>query len=110
MRQKVDIYNVLIGIIYLVASIIIYSKWGILMTLFLVFMALVFIVTSFFNKHTRHVESKFILFCHLFVILSMTFPFIASIYRKDIILAIFVFLMAIVFFILYIKEVKSIKK
>ena len=109
MKQKIDIYNILIGIIYLIASVIVYSKWGIFMTLFLIFMALVFFVTSFFQKPNQQ-GSKFIQFCHLLVILSMAFPFITSIYRKDITLTIFVFLMAMVFFILYIREIKSFRK
>lgn len=112
MKQKIDPYNLSIGIIYLLASWVIYHKGGIAMTLFLIFMALVFIVTSFFNKNTKRTgqaESKFILFCHLFVMLSMAFAFIASVYRKDITMAVFIFFMGIVFFILYLKEVKLIK-
>ena len=110
MKQKIDIYNILIGIIYLVLSLIMYSKWGLLMTLFFIFIALVFIVTSFFNKNPKQEGSKFIIFCYLLVMFSMIFPFIASIYRKDITVAIFVFLMAIIFFILYLRGIKSIRR
>lgn len=109
--QKVfDIYYLLIGIIYLVISWTIFSKWGLLMSLFFIIIALSFIRASFFKKKNKNQGSKFILFSYLFVMLSMLFPFTMSIYRKDIYEAIFVFLMGAVFFILYLREVKSIEK
>lgn len=109
-KQKFDIYNLLIGIIYLIISWIIYSEWGLGMSIFFIFMALVFIVSSFFNKNIKHEVSKFMLFSYLFVMLCFAFPFILSIYKKNITETTFVFLMAIVFFILYLREIKSVRK
>ncbi len=127
MKQKIDIYHLLIGIIYLIVSWIKYSQWGLLITLFFILLALSLIITSIFqeirllnfknsklagklNRKPENEGSKFILFCYLFVMLSFTFPFTVSIYRRDITEAIFFFLMAIILFILYLKEIKSIRK
>ncbi|MEK6860273.1 MAG: hypothetical protein AABX54_05670 [Nanoarchaeota archaeon] len=109
-KQKIDIYHLLIGIIYLAISWIMYSKWGIGMALLLILLAFSFIMASIFKKSKKHEGSKFILFSYLFVILSFTFPFIVSLYKKDITNALFVFLMGMIFFILYLREIKSMKK
>jgi dolichol kinase len=106
-----------------------YSQLGLLMTLFFILFAVSFIILSIFqefrlskllNKNSKLAKRlkkeheneslKCIFFCYLFVILLFTFPFIVSIYKGEITEAVFVFLMAIIFFILYLKEIKSIKR
>jgi len=128
MKKQINFYNLTIGIIYLILSWFMYHEWGLGMSIFFIIMALTFILTSIFQeiriskylnknsklarrlkKESKYEGSKFILFSYLFVIVSFIFPFAISIYKYQLRQAIFVFLMAIILFILYLKEIRLLR-
>ncbi len=110
MKRKIDIYNILVGIIYLIISFIVYHKFGLPIASLFVIMALIIIFIGVFKKNPKFEGSKLISYSYLFVIFTMIFPFVISIYKNDLFGALFIFFMGTAFFIFYLKEIKSIKK
>ncbi len=110
MKRKIDPYNMIVGVMYLIVSLIVYSKFGLPIASLFVLMALIIIFIALFKKNSKFEGSRFVSYSYLFVIFTMIFPFVTSIYKNDLFGALFVFLMGIVFFINYLREIKSIKK